>query len=777
MLTHTLGYPRIGASRGIKKACEGYWSGKLDEHDLQCAAMQEKQYRWQVQLDAGIDVIACNDFSFYDHVQDMTFMLGAIPDRYEPLRQHLSELDLYFAMCRGYQQSGSDVTAMEMTKWFDTNYHYLVPEFTPDQHFCYASRKCVEEFRLARQHGVVTPKPVLIGPVSYLLLGREQTRGFDRLDLIDRLLPVYLAILEDLHHAGCYWLQLDEPFLVTDLDDRVRDLYVEVYSYIRQHFPDFHIILATYFAGLGDNLQTAVSLPVDTLHVDAINGFDDLPELFESLPDTMQLSLGLIDGRNIWKNRIEEALGVLGLASKSLGKERLWVSSSCSLLHVPYDLELETPDGPLPSFLRPWLAFSRQKLDEIRLLADLLADEVSDPAFHGLAEHLQQLETRYRSPMLRNDEVRQRIADCSPDFPSRSMPFSERIKLQQERLQLPQLPVTLIGSLPQTAELRELRKRFRNKVIDNAEYKRRVRSLIADAIAWQEDAGIDVLVHGEFERNDMVEYFGEHLDGFAFTANGWVQSYGSRAVKPPIIYGDVSRKKPITVEWSVFAQSLTEKPVKGMLTGPVTMLQWSFVRDDQPRSETAMQIALALSDEVLDLERAGIGIIQIDEPGIREGLPLRRKDRDSYLDWAVRAFVLTSVDVDPATQIHTHLCYADYRDILDALVQMDADVLTIETARSGMKVIEAFASKPYPNQLGPGIYDIHSPRIPSAKEMRRMLVNMLRYFGPDQIWVNPDCGLKTRSWDEVRPSITHMVKAATSLRLHHPRREMVEVSR
>ncbi|MCF8215874.1 MAG: 5-methyltetrahydropteroyltriglutamate--homocysteine S-methyltransferase [Chlorobium sp.] len=777
MLTHTLGYPRIGASRGMKKACENYWAGRLDEASLRRAALDEKHFRWKVQLDAGMDLVACNDFSLYDHVQDMNGMVGAVPERYEPLRQHLSDLDLYFAMCRGYQQSGFDVTAMEMTKWFDTNYHYLVPEFTSAQRFCYASRKAVEEFLEARAFGVADPKTVMIGPVSFLLLGREKGDGFHRLDLIERLLPVYVAILEDLRYAGCFWLQFDEPFLVTDLDEKTREVYLEVYRYLKQHFPDMHFLLATYFGGLGDNLQTALSLPVDTLHVDAVNGFNELPLLFDELSSGMNLSLGLVDGRNIWLNRVDESLGILGLAVKSLGKERLMVSSSCSLLHVPYDLDLEPEGGPLPDLVKPWLAFARQKLGEIRSLADLMQDDVSDESFHALSDHLNRSETRRHSSALRNEAVRSRADAFSGQIVGRQEPFHIRNLIQSELLRLPVLPATMIGSLPQTADLRLLRKRYRSGEVARDAYESGVRKMIADAILWQESVGLDVLVHGEFERTDMVEYFAEHLEGIAFTANGWVQSYGTRAVKPPVIYGDVSRKFPITLGWTVFAQSLTHKPVKGMLTGPVTILKWSFVRDDQPLHETAMQVALALRDEVLDLELAGIGIIQIDEPGIREGLPLKKAGRPDYLKWAVRAFALCSGGVAPATQIHTHMCYADYGDILDALVRMDADVLTIETARSDMRVLADFAACDYPNHIGPGIYDIHSPRVPSVKEMHALLIRALQYLRPEQIWVNPDCGLKTRNRDEVRLAIANMVKAAKKLRRHLPSYELIRTGR
>ena len=763
MLTHTLGYPRIGASREMKKACERYWSGSISEQDLLDASQKEKHLRWQVQLDAGMDLVACNDFSLYDHVQDMSSMLGVIPKRFHPLRNKLSDMDFYFAMCRGYEGFGVEAEPLEMTKWFDTNYHYLVPEFTSDQHFCYESRKCVQEFLEAKAYGIGSPKPVLLGPVSYLLLGKEADEGFHRLDLLDSLLAVYAAILEDLHHAGGYWLQIDEPFLAADLDEKGREAYKRAFSYISQHFPGFHLVLATYFDGLGENLQFALSLPVETLHIDVVNGSDDLPSVFENAPSSMNISLGLVDGRNVWKNRIEDSLDVLGHAEKYLGKERVWVSTSCSLLHCPYDLDLEPSGGSLPSFLRQWLSFSRQKLDEVRLLADLMEDRVSDEVFHELADHLKAANARLHSDLIRNDEVRRRISGAADMDTGRSIPFAERKLLQQDRLKLPLLPVTMIGSLPQTIELRKLRRRFRSGELSRDEYDGALRKLIADAIAWQEQAGLDVLVHGEFERTDMVEYFGEHLDGIAFTANGWVQSYGSRAVKPPIIYGDVSRKRPITLGWTVFAQSCTGKPVKGMLTGPVTLLKWSFVRDDQLRRETALQLAFAMRDEVLDLERAGIAVIQIDEPGLREGLPLKKAARQEYLDWAVRAFGVTSGGVAPQTQIHTHLCYADYEDILETLVALDADVLTIETARSGMQVLQAFADFGYPNQLGPGIYDIHSSRVPTVDELGEQLDLVLRHFTPEQIWINPDCGLKTRKWDEVVPAIENMVIAARKI--------------
>jgi len=764
MLTHTLGYPRLGAFREIKKACEGYWKGALDEKALRSASLEEKHRRWRAQQEAGMDLVACNDFSLYDHVQDMSFMLGVIPERYKPLCQNVSDLDLYFAMCRGYQEAGYDVTAMEMTKWFDTNYHYIVPEFTRNQDFHYYSRKCVEDFLEATSFCVKKPKVVLVGPISYLLLGKEKTDDFHRLDLINTLLPVYMAVLEDLHHAGCTWVQFDEPFLVTDLDDRTRKLYAEVYGVLRQHFPDVHFLLAAYFDGFGDNLQTAMSLPVDTLHLDVVNGLYDLPSVFRDVPPDMNISLGVVDGRNIWINDVNESLGILGLAVRELGHDRVMVSSSCSLLHVPYDVRNEPDGGTLPDFLGPWLAFARQKLDEIRLLADLMEDEVSADAFYGLAEHLKQLEKRKYSKFLRNSEVRAALDALAGEPVGRRQSIAERRVLQQEWLQLPVLPTTMIGSLPQTAELRSLRKRYRDGSLSAEDYGAGVRVLITNAIRWQESIGLDVLVHGEFERTDMVEFFGEHLDGVAFTGNGWVQSYGTRAVKPPIIYADVSRKEPMTVELARFAQGLSERPVKGMLTGPGTILKWSFVRNDQPLSDTAMQVALALREEVMDLELAGIEIIQIDEPGIREGLPLKKADRESYLEWAVRAFLVCSGGVGPATQIHTHMCYADYADILDALIRMDADVLTIETARSDMEVLSEFAAAGYPGQLGPGIYDIHSPRIPSVRELNTQLEKVLLHFAPRQIWVNPDCGLKTREWDEVVPAVENMVSAARKTR-------------
>lgn len=520
MLTHTLGYPRIGSFREVKRATEGYWKGILDESGLMAASLEEKHRRWRVQQEAGMDIIPCNDFSLYDHVQDMSFMLGAIPERYKPLRQRLSDLDLYFAMCRGYQESGFDVTAMEMTKWFDTNYHYLVPEFTRHQDFHYYSRKCVEEFLEAKAFGVDQPKAVLIGPISYLLLGRGKSKGFHRLDLIDSLMPVFMAVLEDLRHAGCWWVQFDEPFLVTDLDERTRKLYGEVYAEIRLHFPDVHFLLATYFDGLGDNLQTAVSMPVDTLHLDVVNGFDDLSLLFQHIPLEKNISLGIVDGRNVWINDIGESLGILGSAIKSFGRNRVMVSSSCSLLHVPYDRENESDGGQLPGFLTPWLAFARQKLDEIRLLADLMEDDVSSDAFHGLTRHLKQLEARKQSHHLRNEKVRA-AADSFANQPvGRRQSFAERNVLQQGRLQLSVLPTTMIGSLPQTPEIRLLRKRYREGRLSSEEYRAGIRVLITNAVRWQESVGLDVLVHGEFERTDMVEFFGEHLEGIAFTCNG-----------------------------------------------------------------------------------------------------------------------------------------------------------------------------------------------------------------------------------------------------------------
>ncbi|MDV3858711.1 5-methyltetrahydropteroyltriglutamate--homocysteine S-methyltransferase [Elizabethkingia anophelis] len=764
MQTHNLGYPRIGKKRELKKACEQYWSGKIIQKELLDVSRRIINENLKLQQEAGIDFIPVNDFSFYDHVLDMTLTLGAIPQRYHDviLNKANNELDLYFAMARGYQKDGLDITAMEMTKWFDTNYHYIVPEFSKGQSFKLFSNKIINEFIGARQIGI-NAKPVILGPVSYLLLGKEKEEGFEKLDLIDNLLPVYLEILKSLQSHGAEYIQMDEPFLVLDLTDKAKEVYTAVYTKIQKELPKLKIILTTYFEGLEDNLPLALSLPVDTLHVDLVRKPEQLENILATIPENLKLSLGVVDGRNIWKNDFESSLQFIRKAKEQLGEERILIAPSSSLLHVPYDLDLETKEESLPAEIKQWMAYAKQKIKEVALLRDLSSENPSAESLVAFGENKKAIENKRISTLIHDAKVQQQMDALDAVPVSRQSAFVQRKVQQQEILKLPLFPTTTIGSFPQTKEVRSWRAQFKKGEISAERYTDLLKEETKNTIQRQEKIGIDVLVHGEFERNDMVEYFGEQLKGFAFTENGWVQSYGSRCVKPPVIYGDVSRPEPLTVFWSQYAQSLTSKWVKGMLTGPVTILQWSFVRNDQSRKDTANQIALAIRDEVLDLEKAGIRIIQIDEPAIREGLPLRKKDAAAYLKWAVLAFRISASSVKDDTQIHTHMCYSEFNDIINHIADMDADVITIECSRSQMELLDAFADFEYPNDIGPGVYDIHAPRVPSKEEMVKLLEKAAKVIPSSQLWVNPDCGLKTRGWDETEKALIEMVNAAKEM--------------
>ncbi len=765
MLTQNLGYPRIGSHRELKKACENYWSGKSTVKTLLQVGRNIRQENWKLQQEAGIDLIPSNDFSFYDHVLDHSLLLGAIPKRYNGviLKQGNTELDLYFAMARGYQKDGLDIVAMEMTKWFDTNYHYIVPEFYKDQQFKLFSTKIFDEFYEARELGVLT-KPVLIGPVSYLLLGKEKEEGFDKIDLIKNLLEVYLEILAKLVVLGAEYVQFDEPFLALDLSEKEQQAFQYVYKEIKKAFPQIKLVLATYFEGLDNNLKLTTSLPFEVLHVDLIRAPLALDELLVALPEPKKLSLGLVDGRNIWRNDFGHSLTLMAKAVETLGKDRVWIAPSCSLIHSPVDLTNETNEENLPAQVKQWLAFAKQKLAELVTLKRIAIGDNNPAVAHKLADNRIAQKNKLQSGLIHNQTVKERVAAIGTNDSKRQHPFDIRRKTQEQVLKLPAYPSTTIGSFPQTAEVRSWRAKYKSGAISNEAYVLLIEEETSKAVKWQEEIGLDVLVHGEFERNDMVEYFGEQLDGFAFSKNGWVQSYGSRCVKPPIIFGDVSRPKPMTVKWSSYAQSLTQKYMKGMLTGPVTILQWSFVRNDQPRSETCNQIALAIRDEVCDLETAGISIIQIDEPAIREGLPLRKADWEYYLDWAVTAFRIAASGVNDETQIHTHMCYSEFNDIIQHIAAMDADVITIETSRSQMELLDAFADFNYPNEIGPGVYDIHSPRVPNKEEMVQLLKRASKVIPAAQLWVNPDCGLKTRGWDETKSALIEMVAAAKEMR-------------
>lgn len=765
MQTHNLGYPRIGANRELKRACENYWSGKTSRKNLLQVGKNLRLENWKLQQACGINLIPSNDFSFYDHVLDMSFTVGAIPERYQNVifEKGESELDLYFAMARGYQRNNLDITAMEMTKWFDTNYHYIVPEFHKNQEFKLFSTKIIDDFYEAKQAGITT-KPVILGPVSYLLLGKEKEEGFDRIDLIENLLPVYWQILERLEALDAKWVQFDEPILVTDLSNKEKAAFMRVYKEIKKRFPFLKTILATYFGGLKENTALAATLPVNMLHLDLVRAPEQLDGILDQLKPNVSLSLGIVDGRNIWKNDYEKSLELIRKAADKIGSERLFLAPSCSLLHTPCDLSLETDEEALPSSIKNWMAFAKQKLEEVVVLGKLASAETRSNHIELLEENKKAVADRNSSTLIHNVEVKERVRNVAPADDRRKNPFSIRREAQAKNLQIPLLPTTTIGSFPQVQTIRSWRAKYKKGTLNLEEYNVLLGKEIQDAIRLQEEIGLDVLVHGEFERNDMVEYFGEKLAGFVFSKNGWVQSYGSRCVKPPIIYGDVHRPNPMTVNWSTYAQSLTDKPVKGMLTGPVTILQWSFVRDDQPRSETALQIALAIRDEVNDLENAGIKIIQIDEPAIREGLPLRKEDWDSYLQWAIRAFKISSSGVRDETQIHTHMCYSEFNDIIEHIANMDADVITIECSRSQMELLDAFAHFKYPNEIGPGVYDIHSPRIPSKEEMIVLLEKAKTVIPSEQLWVNPDCGLKTRGWEETKKALIEMVQAAKALR-------------
>ena len=761
MQTNNLGYPRIGSQRQLKKACEAYWSGKSSIGALQQTGKNIRIANWQLQKDVGIDLIPSNDFSFYDQVLDMTLSVGAIPGRYQPLKdEQFPEPDIYFAMARGFQRAGHDLTAMEMTKWFDTNYHYIVPEFTSDQSFHYYSKKIISEFLEAKSHGIAT-KPVLIGPVTYLLLGKAKDAGFDKLVLIEKLLPVYKAILQELEAAGARWIQIDEPFLAMDLDEKTKSVYQKVYDDLKGSFPNLKFLVTTYFDGLKDNIDLATSLPVSGLHLDLMRGPEQPDLVLAKLPSEMMLSLGVIDGRNIWKNDFANSLKTIDHYRRKIGEDRLLIAPSCSLLHTPYDLALETKLSPE---IKDWMAFSRQKLDELFTLNQLATDRPVENALLKYEENKKAIASRKTSTQIHDRQVADRIESLTESDFTRKSPFPRRKGIQQDHLNLPVYPTTTIGSFPQTKEIRRLRAKYKKGEITHAEYEKEIEKATVNVLKVQEDIGLDMLVHGEFERNDMVEYFGEQLKGFAFTRNGWVQSYGSRCVKPPVIFGDVSRPKPMTVRWSAFAQSQTKQIVKGMLTGPVTILQWSFVRDDQPRSATCMQIALAIRDEVADLEKAGIKAIQVDEPALREGLPLRNAGWQHYLDWAVKSFRAATSGVNDGTQIHTHMFYSEFNDIIESIADLDADVITIECSRSQMELLDAFGDFNYPNEIGPGVYDIHSPRVPSNQEMVKLLQKARKVIPEDQLWVNPDCGLKTRGWDETMQALREMVNAAKAMR-------------
>ncbi|MFZ6874183.1 5-methyltetrahydropteroyltriglutamate--homocysteine S-methyltransferase [Undibacterium sp. Di27W] len=748
---HTLGFPRIGAQRELKFAQESFWRGNITEATLRETGSDLRARHWGLQKQAGLDFVSVGDFAWYDQVLNTLALLGALPTRFGFDARQLSLADYYVA-ARGNPQH----FAMEMTKWFDTNYHYLVPEWTADTSFDGGTDWLFEELAQAQSLGHKA-KATLVGPLTLLYLGKIKSGLTIKLDLLPKIIPAYQRLLARLQEQGVDWVQIDEPILALDLDNAWLDAFVLAYNALAQNTPK--ILLSTYFESVQERAALLHALPVAGVHLDLVRAPQQLPALLANWPQGRVMSAGVIDGRNIWRADLTTLLADLQAAHAQLG-DNLWLAASCSLLHVPVDLAAETA---LDAETLSWLAFATQKLDEIVALKQVLNGNGNSVAEQFKAAD-QAVASRRTSVRIHNPIVQKRLAAVTEQDVTRHQAFAGRISEQQKRFSLPLFPTTSIGSFPQTKTIRQARAAYKRGDLSHLEYLEAMRAEIRLVVEQQEKLDIDVLVHGEPERNDMVEYFGEQLWGYGFTLNGWVQSYGSRCVKPPFIYGDVYRPEAMTVSWSEYAQSLTAKTMKGMLTGPVTMLQWSFVRDDQPRSTTALQIALALRDEVADLEKAGIGMIQIDEPAFREGLPLKQQDWSAYLDWAVRAFKLSSAIVRDDTQIHTHMCYSEFNDILPWIAAMDADVITIETSRSDMELLDGFGEFAYPNDIGPGVYDIHSPRVPKVTEMQRLLQKARSVLPDARLWVNPDCGLKTRDWPETIAALENMVQAAKLLR-------------
>ena len=754
MKTHILGFPRIGSKRELKFAQESFWKGEISEDKLIASGEKIRSDNWKLQ--EFLDFVPVGDFSLYDHVLDMSFTLGNIPERAQKFQG--SELDQFFRTARGRSANDSEaesVHAGEMTKWFDTNYHYIVPEFYADTQFNLNPQRIINQLIEARTANLAA-KPVIVGPITYLWLGKEKD-GADKKELLERIIPEYTKLLEILAASGVEWVQIDEPILVTELENEWLDMLKDAYQQLS--VTKIKIMLATYFGKLEENLKPALSIPVDAIHIDAVRGKSEVKDIIRLLPENMQLSLGVIDGRNIWRSNLTEILNWLEPIYQQLGN-KLWIAPSCSLLHVPVDLQLEEKmDGEIKS----WLAFAVQKLEELNILTKALKNGREAVKEELTANYNLMLERR-KSTRVNNQAVQRRMLEVLPYMLRRESTYTKRAEIQKKKFKLPAYPTTTIGSFPQTKEIRSIRLKFKKGEIDTNSYEQEIKSEIRNVVEKQEELGLDVLVHGEAERNDMVEYFGEHLDGYVFSEFGWVQSYGSRCVKPPIIYGDISRPAPITIDWITYAQSLTKKPMKGMLTGPVTILNWSFVRDDVPRSVVCNQIALAIREEVLDLEKAGIDIIQIDEAALREGIPLRKSEWEGYLKWAVDSFRLTANGVSDETQIHTHMCYSEFNDIIAAIADMDADVITIETSRSDMELLDVFDKFSYPNEIGPGVYDIHSPNVPDVDYMVNLMEKAAQRIPAERLWVNPDCGLKTRGWPETLSSLKNMVEAANYLR-------------
>ena len=746
----SIGYPRIGPKRELKKALEQFWKGEIQEQDLHNVAKNLRKQNWQTQKSAGVDLISSNDFSFYDQVLDAICLLGAVPKRYKWDGQEVN-LTTYFAMARGSQTADLDVPALEMTKWFDTNYHYLVPELSAEQTFKLSSNKPFEEYEEAKQAGFDT-KPIILGPLTFLLLAKG-IDGFNTIHLLDKILPIYKQIVEKFSQLGAEWIQIDEPILVKDLDSNVVSKIKDTLNQIKGAAGNCKILLATYFEDLNEDVKNQVfESNVDVVHLDLVRGSKNKEYVKNS---NKKLSLGLVDGRNVWKTNLQEKINFI----KGNISNDVIIASSCPLLHSPYDLELEQK---VPVEIKRWLSFAKQKLLELNVIKGFINEGSHQEALDNNAADIHDRET---SKLIHDNAVKDRIKTINKSITERKSSYVDRAKIQKNIFSLPKYPTTTIGSFPQTTDVRQARAKFKRGELDETSYEKFLEEKTIDTIRKQESIGIDVIVHGEFERNDMVEYFGEQLKGFTFTSSGFVQSYGSRCVKPPIIFGNVSRPKPMTVRWSKFAQEQTKQIVKGMLTGPITILQWSFVRDDQPRKFTAQEIGFAIRDEVEDLEKNGIRMIQIDEPALREGLPLKKKDWKDYLSWSVDCFKISAAVVKDETQIHTHMCYAEFEDIIDSIAALDADVISIETSRSRMELLTTFEKFKYPNEVGPGVYDIHSPRVPSQDEMKILIEKASKLIDPSRIWVNPDCGLKTRGWPETIDALTKMVNAAKELRV------------
>lgn len=751
MKSHVLGFPRIGAQRELKKALESYWKKEISSEELICKSDEIKNINWETQKSAGLTYAATGDFSFYDHILDTSAMLGLVPSRYGFTGKEV-DLDTYFHMARGNNEK--NIAAMEMKKWFNTNYHYIVPEFEEGMEPFFGSKKIINETKAAKEKGF-NPKPVLVGPFTYLLLGNEIGNA-RRFDLLDKIVDIYCTIISELSKYSDL-IQIDEPILSTDLENDISKEFKSVYEKIKKASNGAKIFISSYFAELRDNFDILVNSGVDGIHIDLINSKAEIDSILEKLPVNMFLSAGIVNGRNIWINDLETSIETLKSLQAKTDSEIL-AASSCSILHSPVDLDNETE---IEEKIKSWLSFANQKVKEVAFLGNALSGNIDE---EFLNENKKAVLSRKESHRLNVEDVRKRASSLTEDMYKRNSPFEKRIKIQNEKIDLPLFPVTTIGSFPQTKEIRKTRLQFKRGEISYEEYEKFMKAEIESVVRFQEKLDIDVLVHGEPERNDMVEYFGENLEGFCFTKNGWVQSYGSRCVKPPVIYGDVFRKDPMTLKWINYANSITDKDVKGMLTGPVTILCWSFVRDDISRSAVCRQIALAIRDEVKDLEKAGTKIIQIDEAALREGLPLRKSDYEEYLTWAIDSFLISSTGVEDSTQIHTHMCYSEFNSIIEWIAKMDADVISIESSRSKMTLLDAFDKFNYPNEIGPGVYDIHSPRVPEVEEISDLLKKALDVIPVEKLWVNPDCGLKTRAWPETEKSLENLVEAAKLLR-------------